>query len=67
MNDEELEAWITRVEEQPEEEYPAYGYYFGPELAEMRRVLAAIAQRHLDGIAEPVEEVPPGEVPVDYV
>lgn len=58
MSNEELKHWADYgASLNPED--TSQGYVFGNDLVPIWHVLAAIAQRHLDGIPEPVEPEPP--------
>lgn len=63
MTDEELAEWAEYGRSLVSEDHPAHGWVFGEDIVNLWRVMAEVAQRHLDGVPEPVEP----EAPLDLL
>lgn len=59
MSNEELEQWAEYGTGIQPLDHPSYGYAWGEDIVNLWRVVGEIAQRHLDGLPEPVEPEPP--------
>lgn len=62
MTDEELAEWANYGLELDAESHPAHGFVWGEDIVNLWRVVGEIAQRHLDGVPEPVETEPPTDL-----
>lgn len=66
MTDDELAEWALYGASLNAAEHPMAQYHFGEDVINLWRVVAAVAQRHLDGLPEPTPEEN-AEVPLDFV